>query len=112
MDFFEVVIRNKRFKEFEPEQTLTSDQIKQLLACAQLAPSISDIQNFTFIIVTDLDLKHEIAEKTEEFEWIENAAAIFAVVVITEEEDDVNIIIQGRLGGQEIALIYLGGRFK
>jgi nitroreductase len=92
MDFFEVVIRNKRFKEFEPGQTLASDQIKQLLACAQLAPSLSDIQNFTYIIITDLNLKHQIAEKIEEFEWIENAAAIFAVVVITEEEDDVNII--------------------
>ena len=92
MDFFEVVIRNKRFKEFEPGQTLTSDQIKQLLACAQLAPSLSDIQNFTYIIVTDPELKHQIVEKTEEFKWIENAAAIFAVVVVTEEEDDVNII--------------------
>ncbi|MFX1516008.1 MAG: nitroreductase family protein [Promethearchaeota archaeon] len=92
MDFFEVVIRNKRFKEFEPGQTLTSDQIKQLLACAQLAPSLSDIQNFTYIIITDSDLKLQIAEKTEEFEWIKDAAAIFAVVVVTEEEDDVNII--------------------
>ena len=91
MDFFEVVIRNKRFKEFQPDQSLTSDQIKQLLACAQLAPSLSDIQNFTYVIV-DSDLKHQIAEKTEGFEWIKNAAAIFAVVVVTEEEDDVNII--------------------
>lgn len=92
MDFFEVVIRNKRFKEFEPDQTLASDQIKQLLACAQLAPSLSDIQNFTFIIIDDSDLKHQIAERTAGYEWIENAAAIFAVVVVTEEEDDVNII--------------------
>ncbi|MFX1507356.1 MAG: hypothetical protein ACFFDC_14835 [Promethearchaeota archaeon] len=92
MDFFEVVIKNKRFKEFEPGYSLSSDQIKQLLACAQLAPSLSDIQNYTFIIITDSDLKHKVAEKTEEFEWIENSAAIFAVVVITEEEDDVNII--------------------
>lgn len=92
MDFFEVVIRNKRFKEFEPDQTLDSDQIKQLLACAQLAPSLSDIQNFTFIIITDFDLKQKIAKKAAGFEWIKNAAAIFAVVVVTEEEDDVNII--------------------
>ncbi len=92
MDFFEVVIRNKRFKEFEPDQTLDSGQIKQLLACAQLAPSLSDIQNFTFIIITDFDLKQQIAKKTADFEWIKDAAAIFAVVVVTEEEDDVNII--------------------
>ncbi|UCG02496.1 MAG: nitroreductase family protein [Candidatus Heimdallarchaeota archaeon] len=92
MDFFEVVIRNKRFKEFEPNQTLSSDQIKQLLACAQLAPSLSDTQNFTYIIVSDSDLKQQIAEKTTGFEWIKEAAAIFAVVVVTEEEDDINII--------------------
>ena len=92
MDFFEVVIRNKRFKEFEPNQTLTSDQIKQLLACAQLAPSLSDTQNFTYVIISDSDLKHQIADKTTDFEWIKDAAAIFAVVVVIEEEDDVNII--------------------
>ncbi len=92
MDFFEVVIRNKRFKEFQPDQLLSSEHIKQLLACAQLAPSLSDIQNFTYIIIDDSDLKQQVAEKTEGFEWIKNAAAIFAVVVVTEEEDDVNII--------------------
>ncbi len=93
MDFFEVVIRNKRFQEFQPDQSLSSDQIKQLLACAQLAPSLSDIQNFTYIIISDPNLKTQVAEKTEGFEWIKNAPVIFAVVVVTEEEsDDVNII--------------------
>ncbi|MHA2244467.1 MAG: nitroreductase family protein [Candidatus Hodarchaeales archaeon] len=92
MDFFEVVIRNKRFKEFQPDQLLSSEQIKQLLACAQLAPSLSDIQNYTYIIIDDSDLKQQVAEKTEGFKWIKNAAAIFAVVVVAEEEDDVNII--------------------
>ena len=81
MDFFEVIIRNKRFREFQPNQLLTSDQIKQLLACAQLAPSLSDIQNFTYIIVSDPTLKIQVAEKTEGFEWIKNAAVIFAVIV-------------------------------
>lgn len=93
MDFFEVVIRNKRFKEFQSDQLLTSDKIKQLLACAQLAPSLSDIQNFTYIIISDPTLKVQVAEKTDGFEWIKNASVIFAVVVVTEEEtDDVNII--------------------
>jgi len=92
MDFFEVIIRNKRFKQFQPDQLLTSDQIKQLLACAQLAPSISAIQNFTYIIISDSDIKQQVAEKMEGFEWVKNAAVIFAVVVVTEEEDDVNII--------------------
>ncbi|MFX0014882.1 MAG: nitroreductase family protein [Promethearchaeota archaeon] len=92
MDFFEVIIRNKRFKDFQPNQLLTPEQIKQLLACAQLAPSLSDVQNFTFIIVDDSELKQQVASYTEDYEWIKNAAAIFAVVVITDEEDDVNII--------------------
>ncbi len=91
MEFFEVIIRNKRFKEFQPDQSLTSEQIKQLLACAQLAPTLSDIQNYTFIII-DSDLKQEVAAKTEGVKWIKDAAAIFAVVVVEEEDDDVNII--------------------
>jgi nitroreductase len=94
MDFFEVVIRNKRFKEYRPDQpSLSSDQIKQLMACAQLSPSLSEIQNYTFIIITDTDLKMKLSRLTEESDWIINAAAIFAVVVVMDESgDDVNII--------------------
>ncbi|MFX0051604.1 MAG: nitroreductase family protein [Candidatus Hodarchaeota archaeon] len=94
MDFFEVVIRNKRFKEYRPDQpSLSSDQIKQLMACAQLSPSLSEIQNYTFIIITDKDLKKKLSKLTEESKWISNAAAIFAVVVVMDEsDDDVNII--------------------
>ncbi|NHJ01033.1 MAG: hypothetical protein EAX86_02775 [Candidatus Heimdallarchaeota archaeon] len=92
MDFFEVVIRNKRFESFDSEHMLTSDQIKQLLACAQLAPSLSDIQNFTYIIIDEKILKEKIAEFSPNFEWIKNASAIFAVVVLIREEDDTNII--------------------
>ena len=92
MDFFEVVIRNKRFQKYKPDQpSLTSDQIKQLIACAQLAPSLSDIQNFTYIIIDDKSVKQTIAESQEGLEWIVNAGAIFAVVVL-DEDDDTNII--------------------
>ncbi|UCE13243.1 MAG: nitroreductase family protein [Candidatus Heimdallarchaeota archaeon] len=93
MDFFEVVIRNKRFHEFKSDQKLSSDQIKQLMACAQLAPSLSDVQNFTYIIISDPAIKNQVAENTEGSDWIKNAAAIFAVVVISREDsDDVNIV--------------------
>jgi nitroreductase len=94
MDFFEVVIRNKRFKEFKAGQLLTSDQIKQLMACAQLAPSLSEIQNFTYIIIDDQVSKEKLAESGKGLEWIANAAAIFAVVVVSDDEDvdDTNII--------------------
>jgi nitroreductase len=93
MDFFEVVIRNKRYKHFNPDQSpLSSDQIKQLMACAQLSPTLSDIQNYTFIMVTDTKIKQQLVEVLTNNESIKNAAAIFAVVVLIDESDDVNII--------------------
>lgn len=93
MDFFEVIIRNKRFNEFKSGQELPSDQIKQLMACAQLAPSLSDVQNFTYIIISDPAIKRQVSENIEGSSDIENAAAIFAVVVIIREDsDDVNIV--------------------
>lgn len=94
MDFFEVVIRNKRFKEFKPDQpSLTSDQIKQLMACAQLAPTLSDIQNFTYVIIDDENMKSQISASIEGSEWIKSAAAIFAVIALNDEDvDDTNII--------------------
>ncbi|MHA1513849.1 MAG: nitroreductase family protein, partial [Candidatus Hodarchaeales archaeon] len=63
MDFFEVIIKNKRFNIFCPNSQLTKDQIQQMLACAQLAPSLSEIQNFAYVLVTDKTLKEQIAQK-------------------------------------------------
>ena len=94
MDFFEAIIKNKRFNQFKSEQpSLTNDQLKQLLACAQLAPSLSNVQNFAFIIITDGSIKDELAKKIHSKEVdIKNAPAVFAIVVVTDEHDDKNII--------------------
>ena len=98
MDFFEVVIRNKRYKNFTKDQIkLKSDQIKQLIACAQLAPTVSENQNYTFIIIDDTQIKQNLTEFVSHAEWLVNASIILAVVVVTisetsEELDDTNII--------------------
>ena len=94
MDFFETIIKNKRFNQFQPGQKgLTPDQLKQLLACAQLAPSLSGIQNFAFIIVTDENIKNELAKKVEDTKVdIKYASVILGIVVLTDETDDKNII--------------------
>jgi len=98
MDFFEVVIRNKRYKNFNKNQMrLNSDQIKQLIACAQLAPTISENQNYTFIIIDDSNIKQNLIKQVNNAEWLVNASIILAVVVVTvsetsEELDDTNII--------------------
>ncbi|MHA1975573.1 MAG: nitroreductase family protein [Candidatus Hodarchaeales archaeon] len=93
MDFFETIIKNKRYNSFQSEESLDQDQLKQLLACAQLAPSLSESQNFAFIIITDSSLKSVISEKiTNNDTNIINAAVIFAVVVVQDATDDKNII--------------------
>lgn len=93
MDFFEVIIKNKRFNVFRPNSSLTKDQIQQMLACAQLAPSLSEIQNFSYILITDKTLKEQIAQKISNNEInIADAAVIIAVVVIIDENDDKNVI--------------------
>jgi len=93
MDFFETIIKNKRYNSFQSEESLNHDQLKQLLACAQLAPSLSATQNFAYIIITDPSLKSEISKKIVNTDIdIINAAFIFAVVVVHDENDDKNII--------------------
>ncbi len=93
MDFFEVIIKNKRFNVFRPNSSLTKDQIQQMLACAQLAPSLSEIQNFAYILITDKTMKEQIAQKISNNEInIADAAVIIAVVVIIDENDDKNVI--------------------
>ena len=93
MDFFEVIIKNKRYNALRPGSTLNQDQIQQLLACAQLAPSLSKTQNFAYILITDNNLKEQIAQRISDSSVnVADAAIIVAVVVIIDENDDKNVI--------------------
>lgn len=92
MDFLEVVIRNKRNFEFDSSKTLEKEQIEQLIASGQLSPSLSEIQNFTYVIIDDQTVKNQLATYSSSACKLQDASVVIAVVVVQTEEDDKNII--------------------
>ncbi len=91
MDLFEAIIKTKRTWEFE-ETTVTNEQLQQLLACAQLAPSVMGVQNFFYIAVTDENKKKEIIKTVPNGHWMEKAALIIVVCAQVSEDDDTAVV--------------------
>ncbi len=59
----EDAIRARRsVKQFDPAHKMTDDEVDALLSLAILSPTAFNIQNWRFVIVTDLELRKKIRE--------------------------------------------------
>jgi len=75
MELMDVVRQRRSVRKYRPD-TVPQEKIDYLLEAAQLAPSWANGQCWTFIVVTDPQVKHELAEAGNE--WIEHAPVIIA----------------------------------
>jgi nitroreductase len=73
MELMDVVRRRRSVRKYRPD-TVPQEKIDAILEAAQLAPSWANGQCWTFIVVTDPQVKHALAEAGNE--WIEHAPAI------------------------------------
>ena len=56
-------IRSRRaVKHYDPEHTMTEEEINELLSLAVLSPTAFNIQNWRFVVVTDPALRRQIRE--------------------------------------------------
>ncbi|UCG13122.1 MAG: nitroreductase family protein [Deltaproteobacteria bacterium] len=74
----EVIKKRRSVRKFEP-QAVREEIIRDILDCARLAPTANNIQPWLFGVVTDPDLKTQIAEMTDYGKFIEECAVCFAV---------------------------------
>jgi nitroreductase len=75
MEFMDVVRQRRSVRKYRPD-SVPQEKIDCILEAAQLAPSWANGQCWTFIVVTDPQVKHELAEAGNE--WIEHAPVIIA----------------------------------
>ena len=79
MDELIQVIKTRRsIRRFEPG-TISEEIIRDILDCARLAPSANNIQPWLFGVVTEPNLKRNIAELTDSGKFIRDCAVCFAV---------------------------------
>ena len=79
MDELIQVIKTRRsIRTFEPG-TISEEIIRDILDCARLAPSANNIQPWLFGVVTEPNLKRQIAEFTDSGKFIRDCAVCFAV---------------------------------
>lgn len=75
MEFMEVVRRRRSIRKYRPDP-IPQAKLDHILEAARLAPSWGNGQCWTFVVVTDTKLRHELGEAGNT--WIADAPVIIA----------------------------------
>lgn len=83
MDILDIIESRRNIKEFLPK-FVDWDKISKILDAARHAPSCGNLQNWKFVVVTETDLKKQLAEAAMQQYEIINASTL--IVVCAEPE--------------------------
>ena len=78
MDTFEAIEKRRAVKHFDPNHTMTSQEINKILSAAILSPTSYNIQNWRFVAITDKDLKTKMRQAS----WNQAQVTDASVVLI------------------------------
>jgi len=62
METLDAVKNRRSIKEFDPEHLMSVGEKEQLLSLAMLSPTAFNIQNWRYVIISDIDLRNKIKE--------------------------------------------------
>lgn len=103
MDFFEVLLNNKFHGEFVPSD-MSEEEVKSLLASAQVSPHLSAEQNFCYVVIQNDSSKKELTSALPSKEAVINAAIVLALLVRQEDEEDDVAIVDALMATYQLAL--------
>ncbi len=78
MEFMDVIRNRRSIREYRPDPIPEAD-LEQILEAGRLSPSSMHWQNWYFGVVTDADLKRELASASGGQEWIATAPVVIAL---------------------------------
>jgi nitroreductase len=67
------------------EKSIEQEKLSQILEAARLAPSAKNMQDWRFVVVTDREKKHKLAEAANNQAFIEKAGAIIIACSVSSE---------------------------
>lgn len=62
METLDAVTNRRSIKEFDPEHIMSVKEKEQLLSLAMLSPTAFNIQNWRYVIISDMDLRNKIKD--------------------------------------------------
>jgi len=80
MQFEEVVRARRSVKKFDPDHSVTDEQLKALFEQVVLSPSSFNLQHWRFVVVRDRDTKAKLRKAAFDQEQVETASAVIAVL--------------------------------
>jgi nitroreductase len=78
-------IRNRYSCRAYIDKPIEKDKLENILEAARLAPSAKNLQDWRFVVVTDKDKKHKLAEAANNQIFIEKAGAIIVACSVCKE---------------------------
>ncbi len=70
----------KSVRVFDPNATISKEEIAEMLKLATIAPSSSNLQSWSFIVFQDSELKKELKEIANNQAQVEDSSAVIAVL--------------------------------
>jgi len=91
MEFYEVIEKRKSVRKYKPTK-IPENILKRILEAGRIAPSAKNIQPWKFIVITDPEIKKEIAEASRGQHFMAEADVIICGCALEK-------IAWGRMGG-------------
>lgn len=109
MDFLKLVELRQSYRKFNDKE-IEEEKLKKCLEAGRLAPSASNSQPWTFVVIKDKNLKNEVAQNTygplKSFNKFVPQSNI--IIAIIQEKKKILTEIGGRIKDKDYALIDIG----
>jgi len=110
MDFQELINKRQSVRKYQSEKPIEEEKLYRILESARLAPSASNSQPWTFIVVDKPDLLNQVAKATHGKLIGINKFVVQAplLIVIVIEKPKITTQIGGAIKNKEYPLIDIG----
>ncbi len=79
MNVSQAIIERRSVKAYDPQHTMTEDEISKLMSLAVLSPTAFNIQNWRFVVVTDPALRKQIRAASWDQAQVEEASVLIVL---------------------------------
>ena len=79
MNVSQAIIERRSVKAYDPQHSMTEDEISKLMSLAVLSPTAFNIQNWRFVVVTDPALRKQIRAASWDQAQVEEASVLIVL---------------------------------
>jgi putative NAD(P)H nitroreductase len=92
IELFDVINQRRSVNVFDPNGTISKEDIEKIIEVATMAPSSYNLQHWHFLVVTDKELKLTLKKVAYDQQKVEDAAAAILVLGNVKAHERANLI--------------------